>query len=223
MSQALHKRLADLGVEMHSDIATRHVASIETELLSPGPALPPRRPRRRRIGALVLAGLLVLIPAAAAIAAEDAVPGEFLYPVKRTTEWVRSLVDPTIDARHRIQELETVVGRGGPLQEMTGRLADAEESVRDRPDSTGLIDRIDDARERMQERRPGDSDGDSNDHDGSDSTDGQTQLREQSSHADDATTTTARRGDGGGRESTTTTTEVRSVDAPGGDRRGSDG
>lgn len=219
MSQALQERLADLRIDMRGDIATRHIASIETELLSPGPALPPRRPRRRRIGALVLAGLLVLIPAAAAIAAEDAVPGEFLYPVKRTTEWVRSLVDPTIGARHRIQELETVVERGGPLREMTGRLADAEESVRDRPDSIGLTDRIDDARERMQERRPDDSE----DHEGADATDGQSQHREQSSNTDDVTTTTARRGDGGGRESTTTTSEARSADAPGGDSRGRDG
>ena len=146
MTTDLHDRLAGLSVEMAPETAERHLVEIRRELRSPGPAVV-RPPRRRRRLAVVLAAIgLLLLPAAAAIAAEDAVPGDLLYPVKRTTEWVRSVIDSDIDTVHRIEELETVLDRHAPVDVVTDRLSDADAAVTDHLEH---LDRLARARDRI--------------------------------------------------------------------------
>ena len=148
MKATLHQRLADHRVDMPAKVADRHAAEIDAELMHPGPVTPPRRLRRRWILPVVVAAAL-LIPAAA-VAAESTTPGDFLYPVKRTTEWVRSIVDSTINAEHRVDELEIVIQRKSSIEEVTDRLIDAEQSVERSDAPRRLTDRIDIARDEIE-------------------------------------------------------------------------
>ena len=68
-----------------------------------------------------LAVAFALLLPTAALAAEDAVPGDVLYPVKQSTEWVRSLIDPTVVQEHRVDELEIVIDRGAPIDVIVDR------------------------------------------------------------------------------------------------------
>ena len=148
MKATLHKRLSGLRVDVPTEVAARHAAEISAELMHPGPVTPPRRLRRRWVLPVVVAAAL-LIPAAA-FAAESTTPGDLLYPVKRTTEWVRSIVDSTINAEHRVDELEIVIERRAPINVVSDRLADAEQSVEQSDGQRRLADRIDDARDQIE-------------------------------------------------------------------------
>jgi len=148
MKATLHKRLSGLRVDVPTEVAARHAAEISAELMHPGPVTPPRRLRRRWVLPVVVAAAL-LIPAAA-FAAESTTPGDLLYPVKRTTEWVRSIVDSTINAEHRVDELEIVIERRAPINVVSDRLADAEQSVEQSDGPRRLADRIDDARDQIE-------------------------------------------------------------------------
>jgi hypothetical protein len=58
---------------------------------------------------VALTAALVVIPAGMALAAENSVPGDPLFPVKRVTETVRSWVDEDVVAIHRLEELEKMI------------------------------------------------------------------------------------------------------------------
>lgn len=91
-----------------------HQAAInEAIATAPTPTAPLMRPRRRLVTVAVTAALLVL-PAGMALAAENALPGDVLYPVKKITEQIRSLVDDDVVAEHRIEELEQLVAGDAP-------------------------------------------------------------------------------------------------------------
>ena len=138
MTKDLRERLAGLRVEMPASTAEMHLAAIERELTNPVPLRGTRR-IRRLVG--VLAASLTLLLPGAAIAADDAVPGDVLYPVKRSLEWAWSVVDPDVVARHRLDELEIVIDRGGPPVEIHARLQDAEAVIDDA--SVSLVRRLD--------------------------------------------------------------------------------
>lgn len=145
----LSERLADLRVEMSETTEAMHIAAIERELMLPRhPAPIPRRSRKRL--AVVLVSAMVLLLPAAAIASEDSVPGDLLYPVKRSAEWGWSFVDSDVALRHRVEELETVLVRGDPPEEVRARLIDAE-AVADGA-SPNLIRRLEQAREQVRVR-----------------------------------------------------------------------
>ncbi|MDJ0923736.1 MAG: hypothetical protein QNJ77_04165 [Acidimicrobiia bacterium] len=147
MKQDLKDRLAALHIEIDDAVAQRHMDSVAHELLHPQTPAPSRR-RRARVGTLLAAAMLLVLPAAA-FAAEGTVPGDFLYPIKLATEQLRQIVDPNIEAEHRIEELETVVDRAGPVDEIDDRLADAESAVQDRDVPADLLDRLDVVRDRV--------------------------------------------------------------------------
>ncbi len=150
MKQDLQNRLAALRVEIDETTAQRQIAVIAAELLDPRP--PVRAARRRiRIAALAAAAVLIALPATA-VAAESAVPGDLLYPVKRATEAVRSLIDPNIEAEHRIDELEIVIERNAPEDEIQRRLTEAEEAVRESDIPADLSDRLDGVRDQLRDR-----------------------------------------------------------------------
>ncbi|GMQ86223.1 MAG: hypothetical protein BMS9Abin07_1796 [Acidimicrobiia bacterium] len=143
-------RLADLHIEIGQETATRHLAAIEAELKSPSP-IPVRRVRRRRRPAVMLAIIaLVVLTAAGAFAAENAVQGEPLYPVKQVTEWAQTWLDPTVPADHRIEELESLIERRATHEAITDQLQRAEDAVADVADTDAvLVDRLDRARDRI--------------------------------------------------------------------------
>ena len=147
MNDTVSNRLADIRIEIDADTATMHLAAIGTELLSPSP-IPPRRHRRTRLPVVVVAALvLVALSAVGALAAETAVPGDRLFPVKQATEWVRSWVDPGLPAAHRVDELEMLIQRRAAHEAIADQLQRAEAAVRDAIDAATVdqpvVDRLD--------------------------------------------------------------------------------
>jgi hypothetical protein len=149
MNDTMSNRLAGIHIEIDADTATMHLAAIEAELLSPSP-IPPRRYRRPRLPVVVVAALLlVALSAVGALAAETAVPGDRLFPVKQATEWVRSWVDPGLPAEHRVDELEALIERRAAHEAIADQLQRAEAAVRDAIDDAAVdqpvVDRLDQA------------------------------------------------------------------------------
>lgn len=144
MNAQLKERLSALRIDMPGDLEKAHLERVVLALReAPAGAVRPVRPGRlrHRLASLAGAAMLVLVPGSAAIAAEDAVPGDLLYPVKQLTETVRSWFDPSVVADHRIDELETVIDRGDSNDEITERLRDAEHAVDDLDDPV-VTDRL---------------------------------------------------------------------------------
>lgn len=141
MTKDINERLAGLRIEMPQEARHAHLAEIRRELLAPGPVAERvrRRPLRRLVATSVAAAVL-LVPTAA-IASDDAVPGEVLYPVKRAVEWPWSLVDADVGPRHRVEELEAVIERNEPLAVIEARLEAAEGAVEDASDLAPRLER----------------------------------------------------------------------------------
>ena len=125
-------RLSALKIEMDPATLDRQLAATSAALKEP--LLPaPRHLRRRMRLAPVLASLVIFaVPVTGvAVAAESAIPGEILFPVKQVTEQVRAWFDPGVRADHRLDELETVLDRGGPPDEVASLLSAADQAVAD--------------------------------------------------------------------------------------------
>ncbi|MDH4308657.1 MAG: hypothetical protein OEX04_14405 [Acidimicrobiia bacterium] len=115
--------LNQLRLDIPEATRMRHLAAIEAALR--------RRPRRRIAVAAFVAA--VLVPSTA-FAAEAALPGDLLYPVKRALEPVIGLVDADIAATHRIDELERLMARGAVAGGDVDRLiSEAEVEVQRHP------------------------------------------------------------------------------------------
>jgi hypothetical protein len=148
MKQQLQERLAALHINIDETVAERHLAYVADELKNPAAPSRYQQPRRIKMGALVSATLLVLLPGAA-FAADGAVPGDSLYPIKLAFERVLALVDRNIEAEHRIEELEILVDRAVPYEELFDGLQEADRSVQDRDVPNDLLDRLDVVRGRV--------------------------------------------------------------------------
>ena len=85
----------------------RWLEAIRTELQRT-PAGPSVARRRWTLGVVVA---LILAGPAAAIAADDALPGDLLYPIKRIAEPIVELFDDDVTVEHRIEEVEGLVDR----------------------------------------------------------------------------------------------------------------
>jgi len=144
----LHDRMANLRIENSPDMAERQIAAIRTELVTPAPVTVPARRRLNRRPVFALIAAVILLLPAAAIGAENTVPGDVLYPAKRATEWFRSFVDDDVAARHRVEELENVLRRGEPIDVVTDLLTKTEEAVEDAPPA--LVQRVERVRERIR-------------------------------------------------------------------------
>jgi hypothetical protein len=141
-----------LRIDVEADVEERHMAAIHRELVEGAAApvlVPSPRGVRRRIVATLAVAFALLVPATA-FAAEDTVPGDVLYPVKQSTEWVRSLVDPTVVQQHRVEELESVIARGASIQLVIDRFDASVEAVDDQ--EVELVRRVEQARERIRAR-----------------------------------------------------------------------
>jgi len=129
----LSERLqAAFEVEMSDETRKRHLSVISAALKEQPSRVPTVHPLaahwRRRFAALVAAAT-IFTPAAVAVAAEGALPGDTLYSVKQMTEDLRSVIDPTIAARHRIDEADRMHEAGFPIDQLETVLTEADRAI----------------------------------------------------------------------------------------------
>lgn len=106
----LHDRLAALRIDVSSETRDRHLAAISEAVRTAPPVRTRSRLGFRRRWAVAIASLTAVVaPVGTAVAAEGALPGELLYPVKQVSEQIRGVFDEDLPARHRIEELERLV------------------------------------------------------------------------------------------------------------------
>jgi len=111
------------------EVRHSHVTAIDDALERPVSPTSHRSAWIRRWLTTIATSAAILAPVGVAMAAEPAVPGDVLYPVKLVTESVRSLVDPGIVARHRLTEAEVLRDRGADEVTVTNAVDDAKAAV----------------------------------------------------------------------------------------------
>lgn len=94
-------------------------------------------PLRRRITGLLVA-TMTLGPAGVAFAAQGSLPGDSLYPAKRVAEHVQAVFDPSLPARHRLDEASELLARGAGSAEVAQALQEAVGAVAIAPDDGSL-------------------------------------------------------------------------------------
>ncbi len=101
------EQLASFRIEADESTRARDLRAIRAELqrTPEGPSVVRRRWTLGVVVALTVAG------PAAAIAADDALPGDVLYPIKRVAEPIIQLFDPDVAVEHRIEEVAGLVDR----------------------------------------------------------------------------------------------------------------
>jgi hypothetical protein len=129
-----------IRLETSEDTRQRHLSAISAEIdkHAHGPF------SSRRLLAVVV-GLLVAFPVAA-LASDGAVPGDFLYPVKRIVEPVIGIFDRDVAATHRVQELEQLVADQAPYDVLQDSLDRATAVV---DPTSDLWDRLDEVSDRV--------------------------------------------------------------------------
>lgn len=106
MSNDPIEQLKSLRLNVDPAVRDQDLAAIDSALATrPNPG----RSRRWILG--VVAATLIVGPVAG-LAAEQAVPGDLLYPVKVGLEPVRELFDSNVVADHRVEELDELVTTG---------------------------------------------------------------------------------------------------------------
>jgi len=140
-------RLEVFQIEVASEVRQRHLREISAKIAA--------APRRRHGFVLVLVAAVLLLPLAA-VGAEDTLPGEVLYPLKRILEPVRALFDTEVVAENRVDELEIMVDRRIRRPEIDRPIREAEAAVatRDRPDLRLRLDALIERIEREPEAEP---------------------------------------------------------------------
>lgn len=150
---ALERLSAAYRTEVNEGTKERHIAEMSTAIRTAPPVpVPTGFALRRRIAGAAAAFAVVVAPVGMAVAAEDAVPGEFLYPVKQVTERVRAFVDDDIAATHRVEEAEHLVIRGAPIVEITRAVERAEAATSGLTEDRLLRPRLESIRERLRQQ-----------------------------------------------------------------------
>lgn len=98
-------QLAAFRIQADDRARARDLDAIHTELQRTRPPVVRRRWTMGVVVAMILAG------PAAAIAADDALPGDVLYPIKRVAEPVIQLFDRDAAVEHRVEEVAGLVNR----------------------------------------------------------------------------------------------------------------
>lgn len=124
---------------------SRHLTAIQGAL-----ARRSRRPHRGMRSLALGLALVVAVPVLA-LAAEDTVPGDFLYPLKRVTEPLVRLIDADVSMKRRVEELETLLARDAPEPVIRDHMDVARDTVSE--GHPWLIHRIDRVAEELEERR----------------------------------------------------------------------
>ena len=128
--------LDQVRVTVDSDTRDRHLAAVTSALQSR--ATTPKRGRGRF---LAVALAVVLLLPVIALAAEDSVPGDLLYPFKRAVEPVVQVFDTEAPAERRVREVEVLFDRNAPDEVIVRHVDVARETVTD--GQRHLSDRID--------------------------------------------------------------------------------
>ncbi|NIA25450.1 MAG: hypothetical protein GWP04_07750 [Gammaproteobacteria bacterium] len=128
--------------EISEEARAGHLNAISAAVESAPVVLPVARSRwsmalRRRITGLLIA-TMTLGPAGVAFAAQGSLPGDSLYPAKRVVERVQAVFDPSIPARHRLDEVSGLMARGDDSSEVARALQEAAEAVAAAPDGGAL-------------------------------------------------------------------------------------
>ena len=123
-------------VTVDAETRGRHLASIESELTQ----LRTPRLARRRLLAVALATVL-LFPVAA-FAAENSVPGDLLYPLKRAVEPVVAVFNDDVVATHRVEEVERLFEREAPVEVLEDHVSVARDAVVDAPHLSDRLDHV---------------------------------------------------------------------------------
>lgn len=148
---ALDRLSTTYRVEVDEVTKDRHIAEMSAALrTAPAAPIPTGFALRRRIAGAAAAVLVVVAPVGMAVAAEDSVPGEFLYPLKQVTERVRAFVGDDVAATHRVEEAERLVIRGAPLVEITRAVERAEIATSELVEDANLGSRLESVRERLR-------------------------------------------------------------------------
>jgi len=114
----------------------------ESHLVAVSAALRARGQGSRGRGrVLVVALVLVLLVPVIALAAENTVPGDFLYPIKRAVEPVVQVFDSDAPAQRRVREVEMLFERDAPDAVIVPHVDEARDVISD--SQPALIDRID--------------------------------------------------------------------------------
>lgn len=138
-------------LEVDTDTRARHLAEVSAAIrTAPSARLAPGFALRRRVAAVVAAVFAVVAPVGMAVAAEDSVPGDVLYPVKQVTERVRGFVDRDLAATHRVEEVERLLFERAPRSEIARAFERAETAAAELVDPTPLDSRIERVRERIR-------------------------------------------------------------------------
>lgn len=138
-------QFARLRIELDEDTAEAQRTEIRRTLARYRRA--GRVPRRRFAVAAVT--LLLVLQASVVWAAEDALPGDVLYDVKRAYETPRSWVDGDVRLRNRLTEAEQLIATDPVTAE--DLLGDAAEEV-DRESDQGLVAHLEGLRVQLRTR-----------------------------------------------------------------------
>ncbi len=141
-----------LDVVVEPETRERHLATISAALQRPR-----RHPGRRRLLAIALA-VILLFPVVA-LAAESALPGDILYPFKRTVvEPVVSVFDEDAAAVNRVEEVEELLANEAAQDVIRDHVVVARDAAVDSPELMERIDRILDEVDRRAVERPKETD-----------------------------------------------------------------
>ncbi|MGB7860571.1 MAG: hypothetical protein WBM90_08750, partial [Acidimicrobiia bacterium] len=92
---------------------------------------------------LALALALVLVVPVVALATENSVPGDLLYPIKRVVEPVVRVFDSNAPLEHRVREVEVLFDIDAPEELIVRRVDVARDVVtEDHPTLSNRIDRV---------------------------------------------------------------------------------
>lgn len=137
--------------EVDEGTKERHIAEMSAAIrTAPQFRVPMGLGLRHRIAGVAAAAVVAIAPVGMAVAAENAVPGEILYPLKQVTERVRAFVDEDIAATHRVEEAERLVVRGAPIDEITRAVERAEDATAGLVEGRVLGTRLESVRERLR-------------------------------------------------------------------------
>ena len=150
---ALERLSAAYRTEVDEVTKERHIVEMSAAIRTAPPApVSTGYALRSRVAGTAAAVLVVVAPIGMAVAAEDAVPGEFLYPLKQATERVRAFVDEDIAATHRVEEVERLVVRGASIVKITRAVERAEAATSSLIEDRLLGPRLESVRERLRQQ-----------------------------------------------------------------------
>lgn len=122
------------SIEMSEATRDAHIAAMADAIASAHrtPSSVPVSAWRLRVAG-VTAAFMVVLPVGTALAAESALPGDLLYPIKRLVEPVRSVLDSNVAARHRVEELTHMVDTATHQDRVAEAVVSARDAVSDLP------------------------------------------------------------------------------------------